>query len=626
MIKLRPILTFIFLAAALSAFAAEAENESEWEIKAQTPDGRFDYDEHTGNLTSTNGIVIRYAGVVLMADQASANQKTGEVEAHGRVRIQRDNQVWAGDHIRYNFKTREMATDQFRMGRTPVFAEGRELRGNSTNSIYTAHSAYVTTDDVDQPFTKIRANRIKIVPGKYIQAENAVLIVGGVPMFYFPYYKRNISERANNWSFVPGYRSKFGPYLLSTYQWFWDEPVDGALHFDYRGRRGPGVGPDVNLHLGRWGEAEFKYYYTYDGNPDERDGITPPHNRQLVSALYDAAPFTNFTAKAAVRYQTDPLMRHDFFESDYRRNPQPSTFVELNQLWSNFSLDAYAQPRVNDFYETVERLPDLKLTGFRQQLGNTPLFYESESSAGWYRREFAELTNSFPRTNNFSAARADTYHQITLPHTFLGWLNVAPRAGGRFTYYSEANGRGATTDEEYRGIFNTGAEVNFKVSRLWQQTHSKALDLDGLRHIIEPSVNYVYVPEPHPGPPKLPQFDYELPSLRLLPIEFPDYNAIDSIDTQNVFRFGLRNRLQTKRDGVVDTLLNWNVYTDWRLHPNTNQTTFADLYSDLLFRPRTWLTLDSQVRYDIDTGHFRLSYHTLTIAPNETWSWALGHL
>lgn len=624
MIKPRHILTLALLALLLPR-ATNAEPEDVLEVEALTPGGRFDYDENTGIVTGTNGLLVKYGGAVLTADRATVYQQTSEVEADGRVRIQRDDQIWVGEHIRYNFKTRQMQTEQFRTGKTPVFAQGKELRGDVSNRVYTAESAYVTTDDVSQPFARIRASRIKIVPGEYVQAQNAVLYLGGVPVFYFPYYKRNLGERANNWNFTPGYRSKFGPYLLSTYEWFLGEQLDGALHLDYRVKRGVGLGPDVNLHLGRWGDAEFKYYYLYDEKPGESDDVTPPHNRQRVSFNYDSAPFTSLYVKAAANYQSDSLLLHDFFDGEYRRDPQPKTFVDVNRLWDNFSLDTYVQPRVNDFYETVERLPEVKLTGFRQQVGPLPVFYESESSAGWYRREFAEITNSYPATNNFSAARADTYHQLTLPQTFFGWLNVAPRVGGRFTYYSEADGRGATTQEEYRGVFNTGAEMTFKASRLWSSAQNKFLEVDGLRHIVEPSVNYVYVPHPNVGPPQLPQFDYQLPSLRLLPIDFPDYNSIDSIDSQNVFRFGLRNKLQTKREDQLVNLLNWDVYTDWNLNPNANQTTFSDLFSDLTFRPRSWITLESQTRYDIDTGEFNLAFHTLTLHPGETWSWGVSH-
>jgi LPS-assembly protein len=138
-------------------------------------------------------------------------------------------------------------------------------------------------------------------------------------------------------------------------------------------------------------------------------------------------------------------------------------------------------------------------------------------------------------------------------------------------------------------------------------------------------MNYVYVPTPNARPPDLPQFDYELPSLRLLPNEFTDYNAIDSIDSQNVIRFGLRNKLQTKRQGKVENLLYWDLYTDWRLRPREDQTTFADLYSDLVFKPRSWITLESLMRYQINGGDLRLALHSLTLQPNDVWSWSLGH-
>ena len=117
-----------------------------------------------------------------------------------------------------------------------------------------------------------------------------------------------------------------------------------------------------------------------------------------------------------------------------------------------------------------------------------------------------------------------------------------------------------------------------------------------------------------------------LPSPLLLPIQLPDYNNIDSIDSENVIRFGLRNTLQTKRAGELQNLLDWNVMLDWRLHPKPGQNTFNDLYSDLTFRPRSWLTLESQTRYDINNGHLNFAYHQLTFAPNEWWSWGIGHI
>jgi hypothetical protein len=152
-------------------------------------------------------------------------------------------------------------------------------------------------------------------------------------------------------------------------------------------------------------------------------------------------------------------------------------------------------------------------------------------------------------------------------------------------------------------------------------------EMDGLRHIFQPSVDYAYVPQPSTLPSQLPQFDYQpTNNLRLLPIDYPDYNSIDSINSENTIRYGINNRLQTKRNGELDDLLNWGVYTDWNLRPRSDQTTFSDIYSDLSFKPKKWLTFNSFTRYSIAQGQFNLSQHNITFQPNNTWNWTVGHL
>jgi lipopolysaccharide assembly outer membrane protein LptD (OstA) len=603
--------------------------EVKWTIQPLVPGGSgVVFQNGIASVSDTNGVLVKYGEAILTAQQVAVDYQSGDVIADGDVRIQQGDQLYVSQHVRYNFKTQQMEAAQFRTGQAPVFAAGEGLHGDLTNKVYNATNAIVTTDDIAQPAYKIVARRITIIPGKKIEAHDAVLYVEGVPVFYFPFYSRSLQEHANTFNFTPGYRNRYGPFILGTYTWYLSEALDGVLHADYREARGPGAGADVNYHLGRWGEGTVKYYYTHDRDPNiDELGVPIPEDRQRVYASYAANPATNLYVKGLVRYESDLAVERDFFESEYRLDPQPNSFLELNKVWQNFSVDTYVEPRLNQFLETVERLPEIKLTGYRQQLGASPFYYESESSAGYYARLFAvdAGSNGPPPGLNYEAARADTYHQVLLPETFFGWLNVTPRVGGRFTYYGEASGPGGTNDEQFRGIFNTGAEVSFKASRVWPGVQNDFFEVNGIRHIIEPSANYVYVPAPTVAPQLLPQFDYELPSLRLLPVDFPDYNSIDSIDTQNVIRWGLHNKLQTKRENQVVNLVNWNVYTDWRIKPLPDQTTFADLYSDLTVKPWKWLTMESLVRYDINGGDWRMSYSTLTIQPNNLWSWRLGH-
>ena len=629
----RPICCLLVLLSAIRAWAAEdpsLDHES-MDIQALQPgEVSFDY-EKTGVVVMTNDFVVRYKGAVLTARRGQVDSRSGEATAEGAVHLRQENQVWTGDRLQYNFNTRQIHAEKFRTGRAPFYATGEGLTGNRTNDIFTATNAFVTTDDVEKPGFRVRARRLTIVPGKYFVARDAVLYFGNVPVFYYPYYRRNFNLRQGSFDFTPGYRSVYGPYLLGAYNWYWEEQLYGSLHADYRVNRGFGGGPDAYYDAGTLGQGTVKYYYLRDHEPrflvftngipaSSTNGVPIDKDRYRLSFTHQVTLRTNLTATTVLRQESDPFVARDFFESEYRDNTQPNSFLEVNQAWPNWTLDALAQPRINNFFETVERLPDVKLTGERQQLGVSPFFYESESSVGYFRHKYAN-----DLTNVFAAFRADTFHQLLLPWTLFGWLNLTPRVGGRFTDYGETDGLSVTNREQQRWVFNTGAEVSFKASRIWNGAQSRLLDVDGLRHIIEPSVNYVFVPRPNKAPPQLPQFDSELPSLRLLPVDFPDYNSIDSIDSQNVLRLGLRNKLQTKRKNDVENLFNWQVFTDWRIKPRPDQGTFSDVYSDIDFKPRSWITLSSETRFDMDDRRWREANHTLTLSPGTRWSWVVGH-
>ena len=624
MTQLRAIVMLALCAIAFPGIL-HAQQKPQLEINALNDNSWVEYNETTGILTGTNGILLHYGDTVLTADSVVVDRAKEEAIAQGKVRIQHADQVWAGENIRYNFRTRQMDAVEFRTGKAPVFVEGRGLHGEQvvtrnhlTNRLYAATNAFVTTDDVSNPEVKVRARYIKIIPGDKVIAHGAVLYVDGVPAFYFPYYSRNLGEHANNFNFVPGYRSYYGPFLLSSYSFWLGDHINGNVHVDYREKQGFGEGPNLNYNFGPWGQGSLKYYYMYDHDPSAGGGNPSiPNQRQRVDFSYLANPVTNLVFRSRVRWQSDTNMVREFFEDEYFENPQPNTFFEATKFWQNWSADAYVEPRLNNYLDTIERLPEVRLTGQRQQLWNTPVYYQSDNSAGYYEHLFPQ-TNSIYQIPDYQAMRVDTYQKLLLPETFFGWLNVTPWAGGRYTYYGAATGPGATTGEINRWVFDTGVELSMKASRVWPEVQSDFLEMDGLRHIVQPTVTYAYVPPPNAyGTNVIPQFDYQLPSLRLLPITFPEYNSIDSIGPENVFRFGLNNKLQTKREGQVVNFVNWDVYTEWNLHPLTNQTTFSDLYSDFSIRPRSWLTLESLTSYELNGGVWRMSLTTISLQPDD---------
>jgi lipopolysaccharide assembly outer membrane protein LptD (OstA) len=605
----------------LATTRLQADEEEPIIIEGLSDQSVVEHDFQNRVSTGKNGVMVKHGKTLLIADQVTLNEIDQTIVAQGNVSVQQEGQFWTGEKLEYNYQTRKISGETFKTGSPPVFVSGMSLNAGTTEKVYSATNAIITTDDVSEPSYMIRAKNIEMLPGKSIVAHNAKLYVAGVPVMFFPVYHRSLERHTQYYTGAPGYRSRWGAYLMNSYHWFPSETVELAVNADFRQRRGIGYGPEMHYDLGRWGKGDGNFYWIKDAGT-EIDPQTKDigDQRRRLSFSHQMTLRTNLTLKATITEQSDPFVARDYFEDQYRQHAQPPSFLEINQAWPNFTLDLLALGQADDFFQSSDRLPDLKLTGIRQQLGVSPFYYESETSAGYYR-----FRPGFDGGTNYAAFRGDTFHQILLPKTFFGWLNITPRVGGRFTYYDETDRYGRTADEQDREVFNTGAEASFKASRVWPTVENKFFDVNGLRHIIEPSVNYVYVPSPNRPPKELPQFDTEIPSLRLLPIDFPDYNAIDSIDAQNVMRLSVRNKLQTKRGGEVDNLVNWAVYTDWRINPRLDQGAFADIFSDLDFRPRKWLTLNSETRFDVDDRRWRAANHSATISPNDVWSITLGH-
>src|SRR5258706_14888771 len=111
------------------AVSARGDEEGEWHLGAANPQGWAEYDETKHEWIGTNGVYFNYSGTLLNADSMTINPDSGEIFADGSVRIQHEEQLWVGEHIIYNFKTRQMEAREFRTGKPPGFVAGERLHG-----------------------------------------------------------------------------------------------------------------------------------------------------------------------------------------------------------------------------------------------------------------------------------------------------------------------------------------------------------------------------------------------------------------------------------------------------------------------------------------------------------------
>ena len=139
------------------------------------------------------------------------------MRASGHVNIQRDGIVWAGENINYNYKTKKMEAVDFRArGAMPVILRCLFPGKASVAIIPTKFTPRIAPTSPpmmspNPPRGLPGAGSIKIVPGEYFEAKNAVPLFRGAPSFYFPFYTQRLDGKGNQ-DFVPGIAAGHGPH------------------------------------------------------------------------------------------------------------------------------------------------------------------------------------------------------------------------------------------------------------------------------------------------------------------------------------------------------------------------------------------------------------------------------
>jgi LPS-assembly protein len=635
---MRKVGLFLLTAAAvvsLTAFVAQAEEPTTSEDRgpSATIDAeKMSFDQPSQMYIAEGNVLIRYKNATLRADRVKFNVETKDAWADGNARLNRVGQEWVAPSLFYNFDTHALKTDDARGFIDPLFFHAQEFQQAGTN-YYTFARGTVTTCDYDPPHYHWEATHGEIWPDDRVVLYNATLRFGNTPVFWFPMVIWALKSDTPPVVLSVGTDSRWGFFLLSSVTWKLNQDAALTVHLDERTRRGFGTGADLQYRLGSTGEGLLRGYYIDDARPmDTTDvGKDNDHLRYRGEWQHKQDLSDDVTLTVDLNKLSDPDVIDDFFNSEFNHNREPDSVADITKRGPNYTLSLLVRPQLNDFFAEVERLPEAKLAIDRTRLGNTPFFYEGESSVGEFHNEPGDTGDT-----NFvgNAVRVDTFHQIVAPQMLGGWLSVIPRAGVRATYYSRAPEDAPVTQDVTRVVYDLGMETSFKLSRSWDEVHSDWLRIDGLRHILQPFADYQWVPRPNKTPDELFQFDSTrdvmlrggdtLSLTRYSPLEFPSYNTIDTIDAEHTVRFGLRQTLQTRREGQAWNLVDLTGWTDWRMEKDKGQTDFSDFFGTLELRPWEWLSLDAFARYGLNDGVLHEFNTSTRLLDADRWSFGVG--
>ena len=669
-----------------------------------------------GLAIAEDNVVIYSNGARMYADYAQYNPETHDVLLKGHVKIYQGKTIFGGESAFYNLDSKAIRSSDFLGNSLPYHFHGDNLY-STENGAYQIKNGYFTTHDSSEPDYRLRARSVRIYPDNRIIFSNVTMFIGQTPIFWWPYLYQSL-DKANAFLITPGYSGKWGAYLLGSATFPVTENTLGRVHLDYRSERGPAFGLDSEYRGPKPTNGDPQSYSNIRGYilSDSQTGknqttlARPPIDPERYRLSWQAKLYMSddWTATIDVNKLSDSKFLEDFYPGENRLDPQPDTVAALTRSSEHWTFTALARGQWNEFQQTTERLPELALDFTRSRLFNSPIYYEGETSATFLNKAFPNDAE----TADINTFRADTFHQLSYPNTYFGWLSVVPRAGFRATYYQttgttsrsltpsgldriaqlqtliadrtnsinanrdeiailtgqlasaspseavllqekisqlEANNASYATSNltlarsiatvqggrqidvyheagsDLRTVFNFGVESSFKISRTFDNIQARWAGLDGIKHIIQPYLNFSYVAGPSVRPDHILPIDTYLPSTQLAPFDFPQSVALDSIDQATILRLGVRNRLLTKRDDRSFTWLELDSFFNVNYDNPYDTNDFSNLFNRLTFTPLPWvgLTIDSQL--PVFSSGFSEINTSLTFMPTSDLTFSVGH-
>jgi len=576
-----------------------------------------------GLATARDNVAIHIGNTDIYADYAQYNPTTHDVDLRGHVRIYRDTSLYIAESGIYNTETKKIRALNSRTESLPYFLTGNHVTSISDNG-YLIQNGNFTTDDAPRSDFHLHARTIRVYEDDRVIFQYVTAYVRNVPIFWWPYLYQSLNQE---FSFVisPAYYSAWGPSLLGEVTFPITEDIKGRFRLDYFGRRGVAVGfePVIDYGPDKDSQARLKTFYIQDQNPDINQTNVPRQNVPTGRYRLSLEDRTNFSDDiygiANITKLSDQYLMQDFYQSEFRIDPVPDNVIAVAKTDPFYSLTAIERFQANDFFTTTERSPEVVLDIKRHALFGGPIFYEGETGFANLRLENPEGSGF----ENYGTYRFDTFHQLTYPNTYFGWLSIVPRVGYRGTYYGKTWDLGSTTfippsnplvpdfilppptlanpvkfdGDTFRSVFDTGAEASFKISRTWENVQSRSLGLDGLMHVIQPFTDFSYVKEDGPNPTSILGFDRFQPSTQPRALDFPQFTPIDSIADWTVWRVGVRNKLETRRDDQTITWLEVDSFVDVQFENPYQPTDYSNLVNNIRFTPLPWMSLsvNSQV-------------------------------
>ncbi|MFO7767514.1 MAG: putative LPS assembly protein LptD [bacterium] len=481
------------------------------------------------NMELTAGTIVydTEKEILTALPMADTTEGGGGEEIHRPVFSQGDQRV-VGDRMNYDLRAEKGVVFGADTAYEAGYYHGRRISAITGEPDYLlVRDASYTTCDIDDPHYHFAAKKMKIIPedkviGRHIVFYQRIPFMDfDMPLFYVPFLVRSIRTGRQSGLLMPKYSSNSltGITLKDLgYYWAPSDYFDTRLALDLTEKQGIVVRSRTRYAL------RYKLQGNVEGtyNRDRARGVERWWTR--FNHSHEVTPSLRLVAQG--NFESSRNIRE--FEDNFERRLRRVLRSHLNaskRFESGASLSAtVSQERYLDFPETVETtLPNLTFRVPRQPLfGSEDSGRERGGSPGglagfgfgggaqeeetavppWYENLYVDynLATLSRIRSTLEVSGSDT-SRVTTDHSGLqqranltysgraGVLNIQPNFSAREAWYF---GNEAEDGFQRRLLWDSSLRASTKIYGMTE----RPLGIDAsFRHVVEPSISYVYSPD-----------------------------------------------------------------------------------------------------------------------------------
>ncbi len=492
-----------FLFAPSSVFAEELAN-----ITA----AHLEYFSQDNTYIAKGSVKIQFKDSTLFADTARLNSNTSDAVALGNVVYEDGEAVITADKIELNLKTK-LGT----IYNGYIFYKNHNFHLHSGNikkigmKTFFLDKATVTTCDADPPAWHISGKDITIRQNRSLTAWNTTFNIRNIPVIYTPFFWAPLNRKRETGLLFPsfGYSSTLGNYYKQGFFWAIKENQDATFYLDYYGEKGIGKGLDYRYVINSGTDGELWTYYIRNNAPSRNLlEFKSYHNQKLP---YDVSGY---------------LKLHLINEFDYYETMGSTSYNRFGlSSWKTNRFGFASEERLQKYLESDLHLSKpffwgrtYLLAQGRQSLeGSSTEIPQSFPEAGivLYTRSKGNFSfNMAFKGSNFHRQKGQEGRRFDInPNLYFSYgrlINITQRVGIRETAYFLRK----PSEDKNRLLFDLSTSLTTKFFKKYTS----------FIHIVEPSVEYEYVPA----------VDND---------GIPFFDSIDSISQTSRINYSINNRI-----------------------------------------------------------------------------------